>query len=301
MMKLKGALFVLIFSTKSEKRVFLTANKERHPFLVGLHSCFQSDTRLYFVMEFVSGGDLMLHIQKQQFSEARAKYYACEVLLALEYFHKNNIVYRDLKLDNILLTLDGHVKIADYGLCKENISFQDRTHTFCGTPEFMAPEILLDQKYGRSVDWWAFGVLIYEMLLGQSPFHGEDEDEIFDSILEDEVLYPINMSRDSVSVLQRLLTREPERRLGSGVDDAEEVKRHPFFRSVDWQAMLEKKLPPPFVPQIKSRTDTSNFDDEFTKEKPVLTPPGTLLNIEDQKGFEGFSYVASWAGAEHGW
>jgi classical protein kinase C alpha type len=132
------------------------------------------------------------------------RFYACEVLLALEYFHKQNIVYRDLKLDNILLTLDGHIKITDYGLCKENMGYNATTNTFCGTPEFMAPEILLEQRYGRAVDWWAFGVLIYEMLLGQSPFRGEDEDEIFDAILEDEILYPINMSRDSVSICQKV-------------------------------------------------------------------------------------------------
>ncbi|KAJ3055747.1 Serine/threonine kinase, partial [Quaeritorhiza haematococci] len=124
-------------STKSEKRVFLIANKERHPFL------------------------------HQQFTEKRARFYACEVLLALEYFHKHNIVYRDLKLDNILLSVDGHIKIADYGLCKENMPYGATTNTFCGTPEFMAPEILLEKPYGRAVDWWALGVLIYEMLLGQ--------------------------------------------------------------------------------------------------------------------------------------
>ncbi|KAA1134487.1 Serine/threonine kinase [Puccinia graminis f. sp. tritici] len=180
-------------STKSEKRVFLTASRERHPFLIGLHSCFQTETRIYFVMEYVSGGDLMLHIQREQFTPRRAKFYAAEVLLALEYFHQNGVIYRDLKLDNILLTLDGHIKVADYGLCKEEMWYQNTTSTFCGTPEFMAPEILLEQRYGRAVDWWAFGVLIYEMLLGQSPFRGDDEDEIFDAILEDEPLYPIHM------------------------------------------------------------------------------------------------------------
>ncbi|RKP05470.1 kinase-like domain-containing protein, partial [Thamnocephalis sphaerospora] len=283
-------------STKSEKRVFMAANRERHPFLVGLHSCFQTDNRIYFVMEYVSGGDLMLHIQRQQFSERRAKFYACEVLLALEYFHRNDIVYRDLKLDNILLTLDGHIKIADYGLCKESMGFGATTNTFCGTPEFMAPEILLDQRYSRAVDWWAFGVLIYEMLLGQSPFHGDDEEEIFESILEDEVLYPINMSRDSVSILQRLLTRDPTRRLGAGPEDALEIKRHPFFRSVDWDAMLQKKVPPPFFPEVKSRTDVSNFDEEFTRERPVLTPTQSVLDPTEQAEFTGFSYVASWVG-----
>lgn len=213
-------------STKSEKRVFLAAARERHPFLLGLHSCFQTETRIYFVMEYVSGGDLMLHIQREQFTPRRAKFYAAEVLLALEYFHKNGIVYRcvrtsrlcaltirdllesppfsDLKLDNILLTLDGHIKIADYGLCKEDMWFGKTTSTFCGTPEFMAPEIILEQRYGRAVDWWAFGVLIYEMLLGQSPFRGDDEDEIFDAILEDEPLFPIHMPKDSVSILTRV-------------------------------------------------------------------------------------------------
>ena len=187
-------------------------------------------------MEYVSGGDLMLHIQRKQFSLRQAKFYASEVLLALEYFHSQGIIYRyvhrhwdgdkylpsnsDLKLDNILLTLDGHVKVADYGLCKEDMWFGKTTSTFCGTPEFMAPEvsssssfpvilltlsqILLEQRYGRAVDWWAFGVLMYEMLLGQSPFRGDDEDEIFDAILEDEPLYPITMPRDAVSILQKV-------------------------------------------------------------------------------------------------
>ncbi|KAG9298244.1 hypothetical protein G9A89_002732 [Geosiphon pyriformis] len=281
-------------STRSEKRVFQAANRERHPFLVGLHSCFQTETRIYFVMEYVSGGDLMLHIQREQFTYRRAQFYAAEVLLALEYFHKQGIIYRDLKLDNILLTLDGHIKIADYGLCKEEMWFGNTTNTFCGTPEFMAPEILLEQRYGRAVDWWAFGVLIYEMLLGQSPFRGEDEDEIFDAILEDEILYPINMSRDSVSILQRLLTRDPERRLGSGRGDAEEIKRHPFFKGVNWDDILGKKVPPPYLPSISSPTDTSNFDEEFTREVPVLTPVHSHLDREAQNEFRGFSYVAEW-------
>lgn len=203
-------------------------------------------------MEYVAGGDLMLHIQREQFTPQRAQYYAAEVLLALEYFHRNGIIYRDLKLDNILLTMEGHIKVADYGLCKEDMWHGKTTGTFCGTPEFMAPEILLEQRYGRAVDWWAFGVLIYELLLGQSPFKGDDEDEIFDAILEDEPLYPIQMPRDSVSILQSLLTRNPAQRLGSGNDDAEEIKRHPFFRNVDWNKMLNKSIPPPFLPTIVS-------------------------------------------------
>ncbi|KAI8072635.1 kinase-like domain-containing protein [Gongronella butleri] len=287
-----------IESLRSEKRIFQAANGERHPFLIGLHSCFQTESRVYFVMEYVNGGDLMWHIQREPFSERRAKFYACEVLLALEYFHSLGIIYRDLKLDNIMLGIDGHIKLADYGLCKENMFYGNSTGTFCGTPEFMAPEILLEQRYGYAVDWWAFGVLIYEMLLGQSPFRGEDEDEIFDAILEDEILYPINMSRHSVSICQRLLTRDLSQRLGAGPNDAADVRSHPFFQGVSWDDMLAKRVPPPFFPTVSGRLDTSNFDEEFTTERPALTPIPEGLNRAEQQEFLQFSYVAEWAPEE---
>ncbi|KAK6384761.1 uncharacterized protein PV06_08862 [Exophiala oligosperma] len=279
-------------STKSEKRVFLIANKERHPFLLSLHACFQTETRVYFVMEYISGGDLMLHIQRGQFGLKRAQFYAAEVCLALKYFHENGVIYRDLKLDNIMLTLDGHIKVADYGLCKEDMWYGSTTSTFCGTPEFMAPEILLDKKYGRAVDWWAFGVLIYQMLLQQSPFRGEDEDEIYDAILADEPLYPIHMPRDSVSILQKLLTREPELRLGSGPGDAQEVMSHAFFKGVNWDDIYHKRVPTPFKPTVKNEKDTSNFDQEFTSVTPVLTPVQSVLSPAHQEEFRGFSYTA---------
>ncbi|CAJ2514172.1 Uu.00g022910.m01.CDS01 [Anthostomella pinea] len=279
-------------SIRSEKRVFLVANRERHPFLTNLHACFQTETRVYFVMEYISGGDLMLHIQRGMFGTKRAQFYAAEVCLALKYFHENGVIYRDLKLDNILLTLDGHIKIADFGLCKEDMWYGSTTSTFCGTPEFMAPEILLDKKYGRAVDWWAFGVLIYQMLLQQSPFRGEDEDEIYDAILADEPLYPIHMPRDSVSILQKLLTREPDQRLGSGPTDAQEVMSQPFFRNIVWDDIYHKKVAPPFMPTIKNATDTSNFDSEFTSVTPVLTPVQSVLSQAHQEEFRGFSYTA---------
>ncbi|KAF3124209.1 Serine/threonine kinase [Orbilia oligospora] len=233
-------------SIRSEKRVFLIANKERHPFLLNLHACFQTETRVYFVMEYISGGDLMLHIQRGQFGTKRAQFYAAEVCLALKYFHENGVIYRDLKLDNILLTLDGHIKIGDYGLCKEEMWYGSTTSTFCGTPEFMAPEILLDKRYGRAVDWWAFG----------------------------------------------LLTREPELRLGSGPTDAQEIMSHAFFRNVNWDDIYNKRVPSPFLPQISSPTDTSNFDQEFTSVTPVLTPVQSVLTQAMQEEFRGFSYTA---------
>ncbi|KAK9244752.1 hypothetical protein V1506DRAFT_295384 [Lipomyces tetrasporus] len=278
-------------NTRSEKRVFLIANQERHPFLLNLHSCFQTETRIYFVMEYISGGDLMWHIQKEQFSTSRAQFYAAEICLGLKYFHDCGVIYRDLKLDNILLTLDGHVKIADYGLCKENMWHGNTTATFCGTPELMAPEILQDQKYSRAVDWWAFGVLIYQMILGQSPFRGDDEQEIFGAILRDEPLYPIHMARNSVSILQQLLTRDPWQRLGAGINDAKDVMAHPYFSNINWNDIYHRRVQPPFIPTIDSPTDTRNFDQEFTREVPVLTPVNTVLTKADQEQFRGFSYM----------
>ncbi|TPX64063.1 hypothetical protein SpCBS45565_g06148 [Spizellomyces sp. 'palustris'] len=283
-------------STKLEKRIFQAASAAHHPYLVNLHSCFQTDTRVYFVMEYVSGGDLMAHIQeKKRFSQARAKFYACEVLLALEYFHKNNIIYRDLKLDNILMAPDGHIKVADYGICKENMPYGQTTRTFCGTPDYMAPEVLMSNRYGRAVDWWSFGVLIYVMLVGRYPFHGEDEQDVLDAILNDAVEYPSNIPRDTLSLLQGLMNKNPARRLGGGRLDAEEVKRHPYFAGVDWQAFMERRVTPPWIPTIRHATDVSNFDPEFTREKPVLTPINSVLSATDQNEFKDFTYISDWA------
>lgn len=279
-------------SVKSEKRVFLTANKEMHPFLLNLHCCFQTENRIYFVMEFVSGGDLMWHIQKSRFSARRAKFYACEVLLALKYFHDNGIVYRDLKLDNILLTTKGHIKIADYGLCKENMWHGSTTGTFCGTPEFMAPEIIASKPYTRAVDWWAFGILMFQMLLCQSPFKGSDEDDIFNAIEHDDVRYPINMPRQTVLVLQALLTKEPSERLGSGERDALEIMEHLYFLDVNFDDVLNMRIQPPYLPEVTSEHDYSNFDQEFTSETPRLTPVDTVLTSEMQEQFRGFSHIS---------
>lgn len=277
-----------------EKRIFEIVNMSHHPFLVNLFACFQTPEHVCFVMEYTAGGDLMMHIHADVFTEPRAVFYAACVVLGLQFLHDHKIVYRDLKLDNLLLDTDGYVKIADFGLCKEGMGFGDRTSTFCGTPEFLAPEVLTDTSYTRAVDWWGLGVLIYEMLVGESPFPGDDEEEVFDSIVNDEVRYPRFLSTEAIGIMRRLLRRNPERRLGSGEKDAEEVKKQPFFRNVDWEALLQRRAPPPFVPSIGGKEDVSNFDEEFTTEAPTLTPPREprVLSRKDQDSFRDFDYVS---------
>ncbi|KAL0965149.1 hypothetical protein UPYG_G00277420 [Umbra pygmaea] len=279
-------------SLMCEKRIFETINSSRHPFLVNLHGCFQTADHVCFVMAYSPGGDLMTHIHTSIFTERQTQFYASCVLLGLEFLHQNKIVYRDLKLDNLLMDADGFVRIADFGLCKEGMGHGDRTSTFCGTPEFLAPEVLTDNNYTRSVDWWGLGVLIYEMLVGESPFPGDDEEEVFDSIVNDDVRFPRFLSPESVSIIQKLLQKNPENRLGAGEADASEVKKHRFFQGVDWESLLHKKLVPPFVPRLKMPADVSNFDEEFTKLKPVLTPPQTpcFLTSEQQEIFADFDF-----------
>uniref|UniRef100_A0A8C2ZVP6 protein kinase C n=1 Tax=Cyclopterus lumpus TaxID=8103 RepID=A0A8C2ZVP6_CYCLU len=283
-------------SLMCEKRIFEAVNSVRHPFLVNLFACFQTQEHVCFVMEYAAGGDLMMHIHADVFSEPRAIFYAACVVLGLQFLHDHKIVYRDLKLDNLLLDTEGYVKIADFGLCKEGMGFKDRTSTFCGTPEFLAPEVLTETSYTRAVDWWGLGVLIFEMLVGESPFPGDDEEEVFDSIVNDEVRYPRFLSTEAISIMRRLLRRNPERRLGAGDKDAEEVKKHLFFRNMDWNGLLAKKVKPPFVPTIQGANDVSNFDDEFTSEAPILTPPREprALNSDEQNMFSDFDYIADW-------
>uniref|UniRef100_A0A8C7ZLI7 Protein kinase N3 n=1 Tax=Oryzias sinensis TaxID=183150 RepID=A0A8C7ZLI7_9TELE len=281
-----------IDSLMCEKRIFEAINKAQHPFLVNLHGCFQTADHVCFVMAYSSGGDLMKHIHNHIFNRNQTLFYSSCVLLGLEFLHQNKIVYRDLKLDNLLMDAEGFVKIADFGLCKEGMGHGDRTSTFCGTPEFLAPEVLIDNSYTRSVDWWELGVLIYEMLLGECPFPGDDEEEIFDSIVNEEVRCPASLSKEAQSLIQQLLQKDPTLRLGAGEEDASEIKRHPFFEVMNWDALLAKKLKPPFQPVIRAPQDVSNFDEEFTQLKPELTLPRTPcpLTSEQQELFADFDF-----------
>ncbi|XP_065910053.1 protein kinase C delta type-like [Dysidea avara] len=277
-------------STLVERRVLTLGGS--HPFLTHLHSSFQTESHLFFVMEYLNGGDLMFHIQlSKKFSMPRAKFYAAEILMALQYLHDHGIIYRDLKLDNVILDMDGYARIADFGMCKEGINPGGTTSTFCGTPDYIAPEILKNKHYTFSVDWWSFGVLSYEMMIGQSPFYGDDEEELFNSICNEQVVYPRWFPPEAVNFVDKLLQREPADRLGC-LEDQEPIRKHPLFADMDWDKLLSKEIEPPFKPNVKSPGDSSNFDDDFLMEPVNLSRPDKrLLQSMDQTNFNGFSYT----------
>ncbi|XP_048510453.1 atypical protein kinase C-like isoform X3 [Athalia rosae] len=296
---------------QTEKHVFETASN--HPFLVGLHSCFQTPSRLFFVIEFVRGGDLMFHMQRQRrLPEEHARFYAAEISLALNFLHQKGIIYRDLKLDNVLLDHEGHVKLTDYGMCKEGVREGDTTATFCGTPNYIAPEILRGEDYSFSVDWWALGVLLYEMLAGRSPFDiagasenpdQNTEDYLFQVILQKTIRIPRSLSVKAASVLKGFLSKDPAERLGCGSSGFFDIAGHSFFKAIDWDMvhkfliiirkkryipiapngfyshttlshlqLEQKQVTPPYKPRLDSDRDLANFPPEFTDEPVHLTP-----------------------------
>eukprot|EP00002_Diphylleia_rotans_P007945 TRINITY_DN1759_c0_g1_i1.p1 TRINITY_DN1759_c0_g1~~TRINITY_DN1759_c0_g1_i1.p1 ORF type:complete len:397 (-),score=105.82 TRINITY_DN1759_c0_g1_i1:291-1481(-) len=276
--------------TRAEKSIL---QQIKHPFIVNLRFAFQTEGKLYLVMDFVNGGELFFHLKKEnRFSEDRVRLYVAEIASAIDHLHNLDIVYRDLKPENILLDAQGHICITDFGLSKKletSITDDDgKTHTFCGTPEYLAPEVLQGVGHGKGVDWWSLGTLMYEMLTGLPPFYSQNVNVMYHKILNAELRFPAYVSPDAKNLIEGLLHRDPNQRL-----EGARVKTHSFFASLNWEDVDARKYQPQFKPKVKSESDSSQIDPMFTQERPVdsVMDPSQIRELKGDTSFEGFTYV----------
>lgn len=276
--------------TRAERNILEAV---RHPFIVELVYAFQTGGKLYLILEYLSGGELFMHLEREGiFLEDTTCFYLCEIILALEHLHNLGIIYRDLKPENVLLDAQGHVKLTDFGLCKEHIQEGIVTHTFCGTIEYMAPEILTRSGHGKAVDWWSLGALMFDMLTGMPPFTADNRKNTIDAILKGKLNIPAYLATDSRDLIRRLMKRQVSQRLGSGPTDGQAVRAHSFFKNVNWDDVLARRLDPPIKPILRSEDDVSQFDTKFTKQIPVDSPDDSTLSESANLIFQGFTYVA---------
>lgn len=273
---------------KAEKSILM---KLESPFLVKLYFSFQTAEKFYFVMDYINGGELFSHLQKKKkFKPDRARFYSAEILLGLEYLHNQGIIYRDLKPENLLLTAEGHICMTDFGISKEGFVGKDvRTATVCGTPEYFAPELLEGKGYGKEVDWWSFGTLLYEMLTGQPPFFNDDRAVMYSKIMNEKLQLPSKIGEAAVDLLMRLLERDPAKRLC----EPDQIKAHPFFKTIDWQKLAEQKVTPPYVPPVNDPMSVAMIDPTFTSERVRESPAGKMdPEMAMQAHLDDFTYVA---------
>lgn len=240
-----------------ERRILKTATQCSHPFLMQMYYCFQDSKNIYFALEYLPGGDLFYHTLKVNFTQNNLKLFACEIFLGLEFLHKNEIAYRDLKLNNILLTSFGHIKLCDFGLCKENLSSSDYTYTFCGTLDTIAPEIIKNEGYTNAVDLWSYGIVLYQLNTKSPPFTGTTNRDICWSIIYSEPEYDVPMPEDLKDLIKKLLVKDPKKRL-----NLKGVKSHKYFHGVNWNDVFNLKIATDFKPE----NYTSNFDVEFASD-----------------------------------
>ena len=271
--------------TRAEKSIL---QKLDCPFLVKLHFTFQTSDKLYFIMTFVNGGELFYHLQQERkFDADRVRFYCAEIVMGLAYLHEKGILYRDLKPENVLLTGDGHICMTDFGISKEGLQSSDaRATTFCGTPEYLAPEVLEGVAYGKAVDWWSFGTLMYEMLTGLPPFYSQDVQVMYQKIMTAKLVVPDSISADAASLLRGLLERDPEQRLS----DPAAIKAHAYFKDIDWDALNRKEVTPPFLPKVTSPEDVRNIDPTFTGEDVKLESDAAEISSAAQSNFSGFTW-----------
>lgn len=276
--------------TKAERNILEAV---KCPFIVDLMYAFQTGGKLYLILEYLSGGELFMRLEKEGLlMEDTACFYLAEITCALEHLHKEGIIYRDLKPENILLCSLGHIVLTDFGMCKEAIDGDTMTHTFCGTIEYMAPEILMRTGHNKAVDWWSLGALAYDMLTGAPPFTAENKKKTIDKILKGKLTLPPYLTPEARDLIKKLLKRHVQSRLGAGTDDADMIKNHSFFRNLDWDHVHDRSIEPPFRPTIASEEDTSLFDTKFTEMTPVDSPCDSVLSSSANLIFEGFTYVA---------
>ncbi|KAI1637158.1 kinase-like domain-containing protein [Biscogniauxia mediterranea] len=256
--------------TNDERRMLAEV---KHPFIITLWGTFQDARNLYMVMDFVEGGELFSLLRKSgRFPNPVAKFYAAEVTLALEYLHSRNIIYRDLKPENLLLDRHGHLKITDFGFAKR---VPDKTWTLCGTPDYLAPEVVSNKGYNKSVDWWSLGILIYEMLCGYTPFWDSGSPmKIYENILRGKVKYPAYVHPDAQDLLERLITPDLTKRLGNLYGGPQDVKNHPWFSEVTWDRLSRKDIDAPYTPPVKAGAGDASQFDRYPEETEKYGQPG---------------------------
>ena len=212
------------------------------------------------------------------------------MVLAISHLHQCNIIYRDLKPENVLIDKDGYIKITDFGLSKQNIIDNFSASSFCGTPEYLAPEIIENKGHGKAVDWWSLGAITYEMLTGLPPFYSKDRDKLFKNIRNGVIRYPHYLSKEATNFLQSLFIKDSEKRLGSGPNGEKDIKSHAFFKNIEWDAIYNKKIKPPFIPKISSEIDTKYIDTEFTNDTPNDSFNEGDGVDSDEGHYKGFSF-----------
>lgn len=241
-----------------------------HPFLITTQGFSQDERQLYLVIELVNGGELFTYLRSvHKFSPDHANFYTAQVIQMFEYLHSKDIVYRDLKPENVLIDKEGYLKLTDFGFAKV---VQSRTYTLCGTPEYLAPEILLNKGHGKPVDWWTVGVLIYEMNAGIDPFNDEDPMVVYQKILKGKVKFPSSFNPNTKSLVKHLLEHDLSKRYGNLKNGINDIKGHRLFKNFDWEACLAKKIRAPYIPKVSSSSDTSNFQNypDSDKQSPAI-------------------------------